>query len=63
MIKELNIKPYDKSLEDVSKFLDDLDGREIKNGIIRVLHRDWDEGRGESYGSFNYAFENNQGEQ
>ena len=31
MIKELNIKPYDKSLEDVSKFLDDLDFRKVKN--------------------------------
>ena len=30
MIKELNIKPYDKSLEDVSKFLDDLDFRKVK---------------------------------
>ena len=39
------------------KFLDELNGQEIKNGIIRVLHRDWDKGRGESFGSFNYAFE------
>ena len=30
MIKELDIKPYDKSLEDVSKFLDDLDFRKVK---------------------------------
>ena len=30
MIKELNIEPYDKSLEDVSKFLDDLDFRKVK---------------------------------
>ena len=30
MIKELNIKPYDKSLEDVSKFLDNLDFRKVK---------------------------------
>ena len=29
MIKELNID-YDKSLEDVSKFLDDLDFRKVK---------------------------------
>ena len=30
MIKKLNIEPYDKSLEDVSKFLDDLDFRKVK---------------------------------
>ena len=30
MIKELNIKPYDKSLENVGEFLDDLDFRKVK---------------------------------
>ena len=30
MIKELNIEPYNKSLEEVSKFLDDLDFRKVK---------------------------------
>ena len=39
------------------EFLDSLDGQEVKNGVIKVLHRDWDKGRGESFGSFNYAFE------
>ena len=38
-------------------FLDSLDGQEVRNGVIKVLHRDWDKGRGESFGSFNYAFE------
>ena len=37
-------------------FLNQLNNQKIKNGVIRVLHRDWNEGRGESYGSFNYAF-------
>ena len=40
------------------KFLNELNGQKIKNGIIRILHRDWDNGRGESYGSFNYALKN-----
>ena len=39
------------------EFLDSLDGQEVKNGVIKVLHRDWDKGRCESFGSFNYAFE------
>ena len=30
MIKELNIEPYNKSLENVSEFLDDLDFRKVK---------------------------------
>ena len=30
MIKELNIKPYDKPLENVGDFLDDLDFRKVK---------------------------------
>ena len=30
MIKKLNIEPYNKSLEEVSKFLDDLDFRKVK---------------------------------
>ena len=30
MIKELNIKPYDKPLENVGEFLDDLDFRKVK---------------------------------
>ena len=29
MIKKLNIEPYNKSLEEVSKFLDDLDFRKV----------------------------------
>ena len=39
------------------EFLNELDGQSVKNGVIKVFHRDWDEGRGESFGSFSYAFE------
>ena len=34
MIKELNIEPYNKSLENVSEFLDDLDFRKVKTKAI-----------------------------
>ena len=39
MIKKLNIEPYDKSLEDVSKFLDDLDFRKVKTKYTKG--EDW----------------------
>ena len=37
-------------------FLDKVDGKKIFCGIIRVFHRDWDNGAGLSLGSYNYGF-------
>jgi hypothetical protein len=55
---DLIIVNHDFGHEKGREFLDFIDGDSIRNGVVRVLHRDFDEGRGESYGSFNYAFEN-----
>lgn len=38
-------------------FLNELDGEKIHNGTIKILHRPWEEGKGISLSSFNYAFE------
>lgn len=39
------------------EFLKEIDGTKTKDGKIITLNRDWNNGIGESYGSFNYAFE------
>ena len=39
-----------------NKFLDELNGERIRNGTIKVLHRPWDDGKGISLRSFDYAF-------
>tara|TARA_R110002051_G_scaffold103182_3_gene174876 strand:- start:381 stop:1307 length:927 start_codon:yes stop_codon:yes gene_type:complete len=39
-----------------NEFLQSLDGKEIFCGKIRVISREWDEGKGISLGSFDYAF-------
>ena len=47
---------HDCGVEPGNKFLKSIDGKEIFCGKIRVISREWDEGKGISLGSFDYAF-------
>ena len=39
------------------EFLEKINGTKTKDGKIITLNRDWNNGIGESYGSFNYAYQ------
>tara|TARA_R110000824_G_scaffold84035_2_gene209859 strand:+ start:2193 stop:3134 length:942 start_codon:yes stop_codon:yes gene_type:complete len=48
---------HDCGVEKGNKFLQSIDGKKVFCGKIRVITRDWDEGKGTSLGSFDYAFQ------
>ena len=53
---------HDCGDEKGNQFLQSIDGKETFCGKIRVISREWDEGRGISLGSFDYAFKQLQDE-
>ena len=55
--KDTIIVNHDFGHKEGKKFLNKINGIKTKDGKIIILNRDWNNGIGESYGSFNYAFE------
>ena len=53
---------HDCGVEEGNEFLKSIDGKEIFCGRVRVITREWDEGKGISLGSFDYAFKKLQDE-
>lgn len=54
--KDTIIVNHDFGHETGKKFLEEINGTKTKDGKIITVNRDWNEGIGESYGSFNHAF-------
>jgi len=53
---------HDCGVNEGNEYLQSLDGKEIFCGKVRVINREWDEGKGISLGSFDYAFKKLQDE-
>jgi hypothetical protein len=48
---------HDFKNEKVKDYLNSLDGKQTKRGEVRIYNRDWEEGIGGSFASFNKGFE------
>ena len=53
---DIIIVNHDCGNEEGKRFLQSINNTKVFCGKIRVIHRDWDEGKGISLGSFDYAF-------
>jgi hypothetical protein len=53
---------HDCGVNEGNRYLQSLDGKEIFCGTVRVVTREWDDGKGISLGSFDYAFKKLQDE-
>ena len=52
VLKDTIIVNHDFGHETGKKFLEEINGTKTKDGKIITVNRDWNEGIGESYGSF-----------
>lgn len=44
-------------ITEAKTFLESIDGTPTRNGVFKVVNRNWDNGVGGSFGSFNYAYQ------
>ncbi len=51
-----DVTPFLKNGDKAIDYLRSIDGMLTRNGIIKILHREWNRGIGGSFGSFSYAF-------